>query len=213
MPGVMLSLSPVFCFGELTWDTRKIELTAPAGDKEVVGVFHFVNSGSAPITITSVQPSCGCTTAELAKSTYAPGEKGEIKAIFTFGDRLGLQEKIIHVTTDQAPDKPEPLVLRVTIPELFTYAPRMLMWQANETPNEKETVVSVLEPHKITGIEVKAVIPAEATTRLEPVAGGTKYRLLVRPNTTGKAITVSVSCVVTLADGTICPFSIFALVR
>jgi len=75
--------------GALTWNTERIDLTTKPGDKEAVGLFRFENNSQKTVTITSVQPSCGCTTAALEKRIYAPGEKGEIKAVFTLGDRVG----------------------------------------------------------------------------------------------------------------------------
>lgn len=209
----MACLAPAFCLGALRWDTQKIEITAKSGDKEAVGTFAFVNSGNAPITITSVQPSCGCTTAELAKRTYAPGETGEIKAVFTFGDRVGVQQKIINVTTDEAAGKPLPLMLQVTIPELFTFTPRLLMWRIGDEPGEKSAIISVTETHRITALEIKAIVPAEVSARIEPIEAGTKYQLLVRPNSPAKAVTVTINCVATFADGATHPFSFFALVR
>ena len=206
-------LAPAFCFGALHWDTQKIELTAKSGDKEAVGIFRFANSGNAPVTITTIQPSCGCTTAELAKRTYAPGETGEIKAVFTLGDRVGVQEKSIHVATDEASGKPVSLILRVVIPELFTYTPRVLVWKSEDGQSQKESVISVLGPHKITAIEVKAVTPAAATTQIETIEPGTKYRLLVRPDSPAKPVTVTISCVATFADGMTQTFAIYALVR
>jgi hypothetical protein len=35
--------------------------------------YRFSNTGTYPVTIIEVQPSCGCTTVQLAKKEYAPG--------------------------------------------------------------------------------------------------------------------------------------------
>ena len=56
------------------------------GDKEVVAEFNFKNVGTTPVTIRDLTTSCECTAAELAKRTYAPGEAGTVKAVFTPGD-------------------------------------------------------------------------------------------------------------------------------
>jgi hypothetical protein len=85
---LLLLAIPALCFGALSWTNQKVELTAKPGEKEVIGLFRFVNSGNTTITVTDIKPGCGCTTAELIKRTYAPGEAGEIKAVFTIGDRM-----------------------------------------------------------------------------------------------------------------------------
>ena len=52
-----------------------------------------MNEGQTAVTNESLKPSCGCTTAELEKKTYAPGEKGEVRARFDIGQRVGVQSK------------------------------------------------------------------------------------------------------------------------
>jgi len=53
---------------------RTIE-AAPDQD-EAVASFGLVNSGRTPVTIESVTTCCGCTTAELERTVYEPGERG-----------------------------------------------------------------------------------------------------------------------------------------
>ena len=93
----LLFPTPSLSFATLTWDPQRIEFTAKTADKQAVGIFRFVNSGKTTITITSVKPDCGCTTAELEKQTYAPGETGEIKAVFAFEGRKRPTEDLLDV--------------------------------------------------------------------------------------------------------------------
>src|SRR5258708_10241299 len=161
-------LLPTLGFGALSWDSQKIQLTAKTGEKQASGVFHFTNAGSATITITSVVPSCGCTTAELARRTYAPGETGEIKATITMGDMMGVQEKTITVTTDEAAGKPVPLILRVTIPELFTCTPQTLLWRIGDKLEEKSALISATEAQRIAAIAAKAVVSGDVSRHAQP---------------------------------------------
>jgi len=206
-------LLPALCFGALSWETQKLELTTKPGERQATGVYHFKNAGGSAITITGIKPSCGCTTTELAKKTYAPGESGEIRAVLAFGDEVGPQRKSIAVTTDDAPDKPTSLILQVTIPELLTYAPRLLLWRTTEQAEEKPIVISSNGPQKIVGIEFKAAVPANVSTRIEPMVGGTKFQLFIRPTSVAKEMTVAVTCLARFMDGTSHPFTVFALVR
>lgn len=59
--------------------------------------FRFKNSGSKPLIIESVAPSCGCTVADYPKEPIAPGAEGEITGEFDSNGREGLQHKEITV--------------------------------------------------------------------------------------------------------------------
>lgn len=207
------ALWPALCPAALTWQSQRIELVAKPSDKEITGVFHFTNSGDRTVTITSAQSSCGCTTASLTKNSYAPGESGEIKAIFSIGDRVGVQEKSVFVVTDDNAAPPIHLALQVTIPELLCYSPRLLLWNVGGERDEKAVPLSANDKLTITGIALDPALPKEVTARIEPVEAGKKYRLLVRPVAVTQVTNVAVAGTATFADGTIQPFKIYALVR
>lgn len=59
--------------------------------------FRFRNSGSKPLIIESVQPSCGCTVANYPKEPISPGGEGEITGTFDSHGREGLQHKELTV--------------------------------------------------------------------------------------------------------------------
>src|SRR5215211_1822288 len=81
---------------DLRWEHAVLEFHPTATDAEVKGEFRCENVGKKPITIRSVTPECGCTTALLDKATIQPGEKSVIEATFTIGQRKGRQEKHIR---------------------------------------------------------------------------------------------------------------------
>ena len=62
--------------------------------------FEFVNNGTAPIIISNVQASCGCTTPYWTKDPIAPGKKGTIKASFDSNRRPGSFNKSITITSN-----------------------------------------------------------------------------------------------------------------
>ncbi|MCA6366548.1 MAG: DUF1573 domain-containing protein [Cytophagales bacterium] len=66
----------------------------------VMNEFIFFNKSTQPITILSVQPSCGCTTPGWTKEPIAPGKSGLIKASFDPKGRPGYFNKSLTVTTD-----------------------------------------------------------------------------------------------------------------
>src|SRR6202049_5096318 len=104
-------------FAQLAWETTEQIFNSKPQDKEVVAKYKFTNAGPIPIKIQNVRTSCGCTTAALSKTDYAPGESGEIAANFKFSGRTGRQEKAITVDTTASPEQPTILKLNVYIEE------------------------------------------------------------------------------------------------
>ena len=88
-----------------------------------------------------MKPSCGCTTAALAKNDVAPGEKGEITATFKIGDRTGLQVKTITVETDDPKAPQTVLTFKATIAQMLEVQPNFVFWQANE-PAQPKTIIA-----------------------------------------------------------------------
>lgn len=63
-----------FKFETETHDFGKIKL-----DQAVSYTFNFTNEGEAPLIITKVEPTCGCTVGEYTQTPVKKGEKGFIK--------------------------------------------------------------------------------------------------------------------------------------
>ncbi|MEM6764983.1 MAG: DUF1573 domain-containing protein [Bacteroidota bacterium] len=65
--------------------------------------FEFTNTGAAPLTISNVKPSCGCTTPNYTKSAIAPGEKGFVEVAFNSKGKMGMQNKsvVVYMNTDR----------------------------------------------------------------------------------------------------------------
>jgi hypothetical protein len=68
----------------------------PEGQKLQVA-FRFKNTGSTPLVITRVQPSCGCTVAEQPEAPIVPGGEGQIRAIFNSQGHAGVNHKTLSV--------------------------------------------------------------------------------------------------------------------
>jgi len=167
----------------LEWKSKVVEVTAEHGQREVQAVFPFRNASGRLVTITSVVSNCGCMTTGLGKKTFAPGEGGEIEAVFTLGDRIGLQEKSIKVTTDEPGERPVLLWLKVRIPEIVVIEPRVLLWTMGETPAEKSLLIRPAGPGPVALTIARSTNP-RFSLRLEST-GDTKYhRLWVKPAVT-----------------------------
>lgn len=145
------------------WPQQEVVLHAAPTDEQVQATFAFENTSDAPITITGVSTSCGCTTAALDKNTYAPGEAGEISATFEIGQRTGSQTKTLLVRTDH-PDQPAVrLAMTIHIPKLIKMEPGLLLWRPNEPREPKIVHVEVLEE----GVELTGVTSSSESIRAE----------------------------------------------
>ncbi|NGF57321.1 DUF1573 domain-containing protein [Parapedobacter sp. SGR-10] len=51
--------------------------------------FKFTNVGDAPIILSDVAPSCGCSVADYSKTPVKPGETGSIKVTFNASTATG----------------------------------------------------------------------------------------------------------------------------
>lgn len=65
--------------------------------------FEFENKGSAPLVISHVRASCGCTTPGWSKEPVLPGERGFVKAQYNPRNRPGSFRKSLTITTNGEP--------------------------------------------------------------------------------------------------------------
>ena len=167
---------------ELKWDTQKAELSPQPGDAFVETKFGFVNAGQTAVVIDSVQSSCGCMIATLAKTTYAPGERGEILARFNIGDRRGVNSKSIRVAIKGEPE-PTVLTLVVTIPEPARITPAMLVWEKGEAGKAKTISVQAQPNQPVRVLKVISSTP-NFTAAVETIQEAQEYRITVTPQNT-----------------------------
>jgi hypothetical protein len=85
-------------YTSITWldSTNRHFGSIPEGKKLEV-TFRFLNSGTKPLIIEQVRPSCGCTVAEQPEEPVLPGKEGVIKASFNSEGRSGVNNKTLYV--------------------------------------------------------------------------------------------------------------------
>jgi hypothetical protein len=83
----------------IKWDAQDMDLGVIKHQVPKTVEFTFTNSGKAPLIISDVKTSCGCTVAEFPKEPIAPGKKGVIKAIYSAGS-IGPFYKSLTVTAN-----------------------------------------------------------------------------------------------------------------
>lgn len=62
--------------------------------------FEFTNTGNAPLVLSSVNASCGCTTPKWTKDPIMPGQTGKIQAVYNSSGRPGSFTKSITVNSN-----------------------------------------------------------------------------------------------------------------
>lgn len=67
-------------------------------------VFTFRNAGDAPLRLTAVRPSCGCTTGDWPREPLAPGDTASITVSYDAEGRPGAFEREVLVLTDGDPE-------------------------------------------------------------------------------------------------------------
>ncbi len=63
-------------------------------------VFTFENNGNAPLILSNVLTTCGCTAPEWPNQPIGPGEVGTIKVQFNSTGKVGVQHKTITVLSN-----------------------------------------------------------------------------------------------------------------
>ena len=113
--GIGISAHSQFQYPSFSWvsmehDFGKIEHQSP-----VIYEFEFTNKGQAPLVISEVEGSCGCTVAEYTKDPMMPGKKGKVKATFDAA-AIGKFRKSIKVVAN-VEGGPEYLYIKGTVVE------------------------------------------------------------------------------------------------
>ncbi|MFD0940797.1 DUF1573 domain-containing protein [Pedobacter boryungensis] len=66
--------------------------------------FKFTNTGKTPLIITNATATCGCTVPEYPEAPVKPGEEGMIKVIFDSTGKMGMQDKVVTITSNANPE-------------------------------------------------------------------------------------------------------------
>ena len=101
--------------GILTFDAESKETTIKPGELAATYLFLLTNVSPAEVIISRVQPSCGCTTAQLPPMPWKlpTGASGQIPVSMNVQGKSGVVTKTLTVYTDQGQ---KTLLLKTTIP-------------------------------------------------------------------------------------------------
>ena len=91
---------PVIQFEKTEHDFGKI-----LQGEQVSYTFKFKNVGDAPLLITSIEKTCGCTSPEFTRTPVKPGGDGKITITYDSKGHKGFQNKRLIVKANTNPSE------------------------------------------------------------------------------------------------------------
>lgn len=85
----------------ISWENTNYDFGDLKQGDRVESTFRFTNTGTAPLIITNVEVTCGCTTPKgWPKDPILPGAKGELTVAFNSVGKYGRQNKVIKIISN-----------------------------------------------------------------------------------------------------------------
>lgn len=83
----------------IDFETELVDYGTITQGSDGTKVFTFINKGNAPLVISEVKTSCGCTVPTYSKTPILPGKEGELEIKYNT-KRLGSFTKTITVISN-----------------------------------------------------------------------------------------------------------------
>jgi len=84
-------------YADFDFETTEHDFGTIAKGDVVKHIFKFKNTGEAPLMISDIKTTCGCTTPQYTKEPVAPGESGEILVQFNSAGKSGVINKRVTI--------------------------------------------------------------------------------------------------------------------
>ena len=205
-----LLLAACCAHAELEWDKHELIFRPTPAQTKAVGEFTFTNAGKEPVTIVSTESSCDCATAELAKKTYQPGEKGVITVTFVVGDRTGEKHKTVTVKTDNPGDAPIVLAMTFFLPEGPTIKPSYVFWENREPKDSKTISVAIGKDCPFFPITSIFCGDSRMKAELKTIQKDKEYLIVVTPKDTKYALNAVIELFTEVPPGNPRKFRVYA---
>lgn len=88
---------------ELTFDQDMHDFGRLSAGENISYSFHFRNTGTADLVISSCNATCGCTVADYPRHRIAPGEEGYVTVTFKSAGKAGQQYQEVTVVSNTQP--------------------------------------------------------------------------------------------------------------
>lgn len=163
----------------LQWDETTIKMETGGTEAKNV-TFRFRNTSDRPVTIRSINTSCGCTVGQPDKKVYAPGENGLLPVTHKPKPGPGVRAYRINVQTDEGGGREHILTLQVANNPRLTLQPRVINWAKDEprVPKNIEVLLKTDDPLRVTGARAEPDV-LDIAVNAGPVPGS--QTLVVTP--------------------------------
>jgi hypothetical protein len=129
---------------QIRFDKEQLSFGKVQSGQPINATFAFTNVGDADLEITNVKPGCGCTKAEAAKKSLAPGESSTIDAVFNSTGYRGPINKSVYVTTNDPAHTNVTLSLTADIVTIASISPEFLNFGSISVNGTRTHVVRVI---------------------------------------------------------------------
>jgi hypothetical protein len=208
---VAFSAAPTSPPAVFSWEAGEQNITTKPGQETASAVYVFRNVTDHLVRVMNINSGCTCTNAKTDKEAYAPGERGELKVDFALEERIGRQERVITVVTDDPVSPLASVTLNVEIPELAVIRPRLLFWSIGAKPETKIAEITLTNPEN-SRLGPPEIENSRFTTKLQPTNRAGVYRLEVTPTSTAESFHAAIHFSASL-QGARQTLTIFAAVK
>jgi hypothetical protein len=188
-PAPILLENPVLEGSHLTPEPKEHDFGIVTQKRSMEHVFLLRNTGSAPLEITSVEASCGCTSTLLSDEVLQPGQAAELKVGFQSGSMEGpFRKKVTIFTNDE--DSSIEIYIKGSVQPLFTVDPAVIAF-GNVSVGEQYRRKVVIQPRRNeTPFELGKVRCLDPQIRIEnltplPERRGASFEVIFMPTTDG----------------------------
>jgi hypothetical protein len=102
---------------KIEFKTETIDYGVIEKGSDGVRVFEFTNTGNAPLIISKVSSSCGCTIPNWSKDPVMPGKSGEIQVKYDTNRVNPIRKAITVISNADTPTKVLKIIGEVKEPE------------------------------------------------------------------------------------------------
>jgi hypothetical protein len=89
---------------EINFENLEFDFGTITEGEKVAHTYYFTNTGSAPLVLQNVSPSCGCTVPDSwPRDPIAPGESGKIEVTFDSNGKLNTQNRTVSIVANTRP--------------------------------------------------------------------------------------------------------------
>lgn len=102
---------------KIEFKTETIDYGVIEKGSDGVRIFEFTNTGNAPLIISKVSSSCGCTIPDWSKDPVMPGKSGEIQVKYDTNRVNPIRKAITVISNADTPTKVLKIIGEVKEPE------------------------------------------------------------------------------------------------